>query len=354
MKIQTIAFIGAYDPDYSRHAVLIEALTAHNIEVQQYPLPRKVGTRARWRHLLRHWRHIQKADAVFIPAFNQTTGPLAWALGILSRKPIIIDYLTGLTDTLEDRGHASNWKQRLYRWIDRFNIRHLLSLTDTEAHRRHYEHLLGVSVRRMAVVPVGVRAALLDIVLDPPPPDIFIVQYIGTFIPFHGVDTILYAAKMLAYMEHVRFELVGDGQTYPAIAQLAKSLDLHNVTFTRGYFHPPQLFAVASRASLFLGVFGDTDKMRYVVPTKVYEGLALDRPIITAQSPAVAEFFRADEHLLVVPPNNPSALAEAIHKVITTPKLYHRLRQAGNLYVQEAYNPRQIGVWLLKALQTLS
>lgn len=353
MTIRRVAFIGAYDPAYSRHAVLIEALTAHGIAVDQYPLPRKATTRARWAHLARHWPQARKADVVIIPAFNQTSAPLAWLLGKAAPARIALDYLTGLTDTLEDRGHTAPWKQTLYRAIDRFNIRHLPTLTDTEAHRRHYARLLGVPIQRMAVVPVGVRSALLDTVLDPPPTDIFIAQYIGTFIPFHGVDTILYAAKLLSYIKHLRFELVGDGQTYPAMTQLAKSLALHNVTFTRGYFPPKDLFPIASRASLFLGVFGDADKTRYVVPTKVYEGLALDRPLITAQSPALESLFRDGEHLLTVPPNNPTALAEAIHKLITTPELYQRVRQSGNLYVQERYNPRQIGAILLEALQAL-
>ena len=63
---------------------------------------------------------------------------------------------------------------------------------------------------------------------------------------------------------------------------------------------------------MILGVFGRTAKAKRVVPNKVYQGLAMARPVITADSPAVREFFAPGEHLHTVPAGDPEALADAV------------------------------------------
>jgi glycosyltransferase involved in cell wall biosynthesis len=83
--------------------------------------------------------------------------------------------------------------------------------------------------------------------------DPFRVVYFGQYIPLHGVNYIVEAAKLLE--EHpearevllpssaIRFELVGDGQTYPEATSLAERLQVQNVTFRRTWLSPEDLIA---------------------------------------------------------------------------------------------------------------
>ncbi len=356
MRPQRIAMIGAFDPDYTRHAVIRSGLEAVGVTVDLMAIPKNASTVQRARHLITSFRRLGAHDAVLIPAFNQMTLPLAWALGKIHRMPVLADYMTGLLDVMDDRGSSSAQKRQLYRAIDRFNISRVPAFTDTDAHRQDFARRLGLSTTqtaRLGIIPVGVRQSLYEQALDAPPADRFIVQFLGTYIPFHGVDVILQAAQRLRDQASIHFELIGSGQTYAAMQALAASLALDNVTFIPGFYGPPELLGMLGRASVYLGVFGDSDKTRYVVPSKVYESAALGRAVITADAPALHEFFTAGEHLLLVPPGDPVALADAIAALAADPDQAARIGAAGRAHVEGHYLPQHIGAMIREQLSRL-
>jgi glycosyltransferase involved in cell wall biosynthesis len=96
-------------------------------------------------------------------------------------------------------------------------------------------------------------------------------------------------------------------------------------------------------AGIMLGVFGDTEKTRYVIPNKVFEALAMGLPLITAESPALNEFLEPGKHLSTVPPGNPTALAAEIVRLAETPSERKRLGEAGVQRIREAFMPAEIG-----------
>jgi glycosyltransferase involved in cell wall biosynthesis len=215
----------------------------------------------------------------------------------------------------------------------------MATLTDTNAHREIFQKLLGKRIDRMRVLPVGVR----DLPLLPPASGEIVVQYAGTYIPFHGVEVILRAAKMLP---ELRFELIGKGQTYPAAIKRGGELKLKNAHFVNGYFSKDELMGMQARSTIMLGVFADAPKTRYVVPTKIYEALALGRPLVTAESPALREFFTPGEHLITVPPADPTALADAILDLVNSPLKQERLRLVGRSRIEAEFLPEHIGAHL--------
>ena len=64
-------------------------------------------------------------------------------------------------------------------------------------------------------------------------------------------------------------------------------------------------------ADLCLGIFGNTDKAKRVIPNKVYECLAVGKPVITADTPAIRELFE-DGELVFVSVADHISLAKAI------------------------------------------
>ena len=349
--MKRVAFIGAFDPDYTRHAVIRTGLEQNGVEVRLLAIPKNSNTLLRIQHLIRSFRQVRDCDLVFIPAFNQLTVPLAWLLGHVYRKRVVVDYLVGLTDLIADRGQVARWREWLYKRIDRFNTQRLTTLTDTQAHKTIFQKLWGGKLEKMHILPVGYREAL-QVAMKDPPVDSFVAQYLGSFIPFHHVETIIRAADLLREMPQIQFELIGDGQTFEVNRQLAESLALENVRFVKGFIQPPELLDILSRASLFLGVFGDSEKTLYVVPTKVYESMVLKRPIVTADSPALREFFTVGEHLVTVASNDPQALAEAIRELAEDRDLRKRLARQGAEKVQHEFSPKRIGEQLLAILES--
>lgn len=291
-------------------------------------------------------------DVVLVPMSNQLSAPIYWLMGKLYRQPVLLDYFLGLTDTNEDRHSATGPKAILYQWIDRFNIARMVSITDAAAHRGAFQELLGTTPEKMDILPIGVKDNLFQPLPIQADTGRICVQFVGNFIPFQGVDVILRAAALLKDKDSIHFELIGTGQTYRESTALAGELGLKNVEFL-GYIGHPDLLEQMQHSTIQLGVFGDSFKTRYVVPNKVYEGLALGLPMITAASPALNEFFTPGEHLITVPPGDPASLAEAITRLAVSPAERARLSAAAANRIREAYLPEHIGARLRTVIETL-
>jgi glycosyltransferase involved in cell wall biosynthesis len=66
-------------------------------------------------------------------------------------------------------------------------------------------------------------------------------------------------------------------------------------------------------ASLCLGIFGTTPKAGRVIPNKLYECLAVGRPVLTGDTPAVRDVF--DGEVATVPTGDPEALASEMRRL---------------------------------------
>ncbi len=334
--------VGPFDPDYPRHQIIRTGLERIGVDVHSVILPRHENTAHTVVRLFQRWHEMRNCDVILVPAFCQLLAPFVWMLGHALRKPVLLDYMVGLTDGIvEERGQRSSLSAFIFRLIDQFNLSRMTSMTDTMAHIRHFQRLLGRKPQKMVVVPVGVY----DPWFHPQPPveaSTLLVQFFGSYIPFHGVEILLEAISRFGDDPRVRFELIGRGQTYQACRQRAEALNLSNVTFADP-IPPSELPARVAQAAICLGVFGSRPKTDYVVPNKVYQCMALGRPVITADSAALREFFTPGEHLITVPPGDPQALAEAIRRLLDSPAERARLGTAAANQIREASLPEHIG-----------
>jgi len=347
-----VCMVGGYSPDYPRQQIIRVGLERVGVEVIELQMNRKARTQLLYRELLHRWPETRQCDVILVAAFNQRIAPLVWLLAKLSGKPVIVDYMVGLTDgTVEERRNVRGTTTFLYRQVDRFNVQRMISLTDTQCHREAYRRLLGSTVNQMKVLPVGVYDGWFS-PQQAPEGDPLLVQFFGSYIPFHGIDVILQAAAFLRDDSRLQFELIGRGQTYPASVALARSLDLHNVRFSE-VVPAPLLPSRVAQAAICLGVFGAREKTAYVVPNKVFQCMALGRPVITAESPALLECFTPGQHLVAVTPGNPQSLADAIRRLADSPQERARLGEAAAARIQETYLPQHIGARLKGIIEEL-
>jgi spore maturation protein CgeB len=78
--------------------------------------------------------------------------------------------------------------------------------------------------------------------------------------------------------------------------------------------------AVISRSDVCIGVVGSTAKAGRVVANKVYQAMAMGRVVVTADSPAIREFFSDGRDVCLVPGGDPAALAEKIEFLFRHPE----------------------------------
>jgi glycosyltransferase involved in cell wall biosynthesis len=133
----------------------------------------------------------------------------------------------------------------------------------------------------------------------------------GSFIPLQGIEYILKAAK-ICEKDGINFLIIGDGQEKKKMIGLSGELGLKNVEFV-GFMSQEWIREKIAQADVCLGIFGDTQKTQRVIPNKVYECLAMQKPVITADTPAVRELFDENDMMLVETANSESLAAAILH-----------------------------------------
>lgn len=300
------------------------------------------------------WRFLRtpRGDVVLVlyPGWFDTIvlAPLAR----LRRMPLVLDMYISLFDTVvADRKLASEGSVigRVTRLVDRLSLRGASRiLADTPEHADLFATLGGIARDRIGVVWVGAD----DDVLRPHPeiePNAKRVLFYGTYIKLHGIDVIVRAAKLLED-EGVDFHFIGTGQERASIDRLIEELRVSNVRMTdRVPF--ADLPAEIASAALCCGIFGTSDKAGRVVPNKVFECVAVGRPVVTADTPAMRSVF-AESEIALVPPGDPEALARMVRELLADPDRREAMAAAAHRRYVAEYATDSVSKQLEDELET--
>jgi len=352
-----LCFFGAYDPDYPRNSIIRKGLKANGIEVLECGLPPKFKFWLRYPLLFfRFWRDFKGCDLLFVPEFGQKDMPLARFLGSLTGKRIVFDPLAARFETkIMDwrRKPPDSWQARWNFKIDAWALKHGdLVLADTQVHKEYYCHQYSLNAEKVEVLPVGFDSELFH----PAPEekateDAFTALFFGSFLPLHGVKTIIRAAKIVAEEDpSLRFLFIGSGQTQPEAKALASSLSLANVRF-EGWLPLSTLRSKIATADICLGVFGEGEKTQRVIPHKVFQAMGMKKPVITLRTPAAEEVFTHRKNIFLCSQPDSFELAQAILELKRDSCLRKEIAQEGHLLVSQHFSPEAIGRLLIGILE---
>jgi len=361
-----ILYFGTYSrgEEYARNLALIEGLKRAGCEVRechqelwaehQDKMEAVRGEISSLFQLLKSYflllRQYQRAskdfDYMFVGYIGHLDVFLARLLKIFHKKPIVFDTFYSLYDTMvKDRRLYSeqSLKAKLLKLIDRWSVKCSdLALLDTQAHIKYFAEEFGLEESKFIAVPLGVDENNFYPRSVSEASEKFEVLNYSSYIPLHGLEVIIDCAKILEREKDIHFTLIGKGQLYPKIRERAKRLELENVEFIEWLPHQ-KLVERAVKAEVLLGIFGTTEKALRVIPYKVYEALALAKPVITEDSPASRELLVDGEHCLLSPPGDPDALAERILLLKSNPQLRKKIAQKGHKLFLEKCSWEKIG-----------
>jgi len=152
--------------------------------------------------------------------------------------------------------------------------------------------------------------------------DTFIVGYVGAFVPYHKLDMLIDAAAALAPGHpDVRWLLVGDGVERPRIEALIEERGLRNKFWMPGAVRHELVPAYVK--AMDAAVLPSSE--RFNSPMKLFEYLAMGRPAIVPDKPAIREVIKDGINGILFSPDDPKALTAAVERVLNDADLRRRL-----------------------------
>ena len=193
---------------------------------------------------------------------------------------------------------------------------------------------LGVAPGKIEVCPTPIRTHLIDSSprqADGAPGEKLL--NVGYLYTQKGLDILLRAvARLVEAGRNPSLTLVGDGPARPALEDLAGRLGIRSRVNFVGFVPQPSLSAFYRDCDVF------------VLPTR-YEGLGrvlveaalAGAPIVTTAIGPTAEAVLPGETALLVPPDDPAALAAAIGTLIDQPQLARRMGARGQQFARTQF-----------------
>ncbi len=210
----------------------------------------------------------------------------------------------------------------------------------------------GASPGRVIVVPNGVdpaqvaAARSLRVDRSTPHPTI---GWVGSFGPWHGADLLVHA--LLHLPADVRLLMIGDGSGRAACEDLARKLGVHERVEWPGTLAHEHVLQRLVRCAVLASPQRDTgDRPFFGSPTKLFEFLALGRPVVATRVGAVPQFIDNGRTGLLVDPDDPRALAEGLDRILNDAALGDRLASAAHKDAADHHTWRQRATLILRRL----
>jgi glycosyltransferase involved in cell wall biosynthesis len=202
----------------------------------------------------------------------------------------------------------------------------------------------GVQARRIALVPNGCDLTLFGQNAHPwrpqgVHPDDLMAIFAGTHGLANGLDAVLDAAAVLKRRGRgdIKLVLIGSGKLKPALQARAEREGLGNVVF-----HDPvnkaRLAGLMASTDLGLQVLANVPAFYFgTSPNKFFDYIAAGLPVLNNYPGWLAEMIEANASGFAVPPENPSAFADALEQAANDRQALKAMGQRGRALAESEF-----------------
>ncbi len=313
-------FVAGREVNYPRNELMVSAIQeisqttvigSHRATVY------KGGIRSILLHSLRSFLQLvprlikRDFDFVLIGFFGQV---LTQMIALFVRKPIILDMFVSAFDTLVEDRQMTSKKSLLSKFLFKLDQRSgksaSLIFVDTLAQAEYFHEAFDLPLLKMKRVFVGCDETLFHPLLEKP--ESRTVLYYCSYLPLHGVDVVIEAAELLQGDPSIKFRIIGNGIEFGKVQKIAREKHLPNVELAS----PVSIEQLPSeiRDSLIClgGHFGTSAKACRVIPGKVFQMIAMGKPVIVGDNSANRELLTHQIDSWFCDMNDPTSLASAI------------------------------------------
>ncbi|MFI7701946.1 glycosyltransferase family 4 protein [Nonomuraea sp. NPDC049480] len=160
-----------------------------------------------------------------------------------------------------------------------------------------------------------------------------VVGSVSSIVAYEGFATLLRAAALLRDAgTPVRVLIVGDGTERDNLLELVGELGLTDAILP-GRVGPEEALQAQDAIDIFACPREDLRVCRLVTPLKPVEAMALGKPVVLSDLPALSELVGSDGAGMLVQPGDPEALAKAIGGLRDDPAKRAEMGEAGRAEV---------------------
>lgn len=295
-----------------------------------------------------------------------------WALYVALRKdypdiiyvrimwsfiPMILGRLLSVPVMLEindspHRAYASIknlFKRTVVHLIDKISFHlsdHILPVTKKIAENMHT--LEGIPWEKLTVLPSGTnidlfypmdkRQCCLKLGFDE---SLTYIGFIGTFFRYQGIDTLIGAAhSIIQRYPQVRFLILGDGPMKDTWQIMLTECDLESYFIFPGYVPYEGVASYCAVMDICVAPFhrsaGDSSGV------KIFDYLACGKPVVATDVGETSGFFADSGAVILVPPEDPAALAQGLNRLLENETLREEMGKKGRAFIAGNYSRTQI------------
>jgi glycosyltransferase involved in cell wall biosynthesis len=196
-----------------------------------------------------------------------------------------------------------------------------------------YVRSWGVDPEMVRVVPNGVDVTRFLVRETASASGDLVVGFVGTLKPWHGTETLIDALGLLRERGvAVRGVIVGDGPEAAALRSRAEAVGVADTVSFVGSVEPAAVPEYLAGFDVAVAPYPDLPGM-YFSPLKVFEYLAAGVATVASDVGQIRDLLQGGQ-VLLVPPGDALALADALERLADAPASRAALGAAGRAWVE--------------------
>ena len=287
---------------------------------------------------------VERPDVVVATSPQFFAGIAGAVIAAFKRRPFVLEVRDLWPDSIVQLGQLRNRRLiRLLEGIEGALYRRAAGIVVNT--RSFVAHLTarGIPRGRIEIIYNGIDASLFS----PRPADHallaehglegrYLVAYIGTLGLAHGLMTVVEAAERLRGEPNVTFLLIGDGADRARLEAEAQRRGLGNVRFL-GLRPRAEIPRWIASADLLLVMLRNLPVFETVIPSKIFEYLAQERPVVVAARGEIRHLVEETKSAFVIDPEDAPALAGAVAEIRGEPAEAAARARAGRAWVDAEF-----------------
>lgn len=291
-----------------------------------------------------------KIDIIWAANTNIFSSIPGVIFSIFKRKPLVRNVDDLWPETAVEEGFMkSGFLLRFGKALARFAYLLCNGITPiSQSYVNHISNKYGISKQKFRVIEHGVDTDIFrplpanKLLIDPRCNRKFVVMYSGILGPGYNFNLLINAAEILSDDNNILIVIRGFGERDGELRDLIRKKRLENVLVLTNFLELEELVQVLSSADLLLLPMMPLKAHEAGIPTKLFEYMAVRKPIIVSSAGEPAELVKRIG-AGIVSNNDPSDLARIIKELQADQRMQKNLARNGYNYVQNFLSLEKIG-----------